>query len=212
MTEVYPDDNELLNVQSNNSEKKESMKCDYDMDQLGWWVHLLTTRSSYRADPKSRKKDLQEARSYLNMMDDVLSHLEDQLYDDLKEIEEPNISTTPEASESDKVSEPVPSSVEKVGVEGSPEPLLGKDLVGDVLIEALGFEEIPKEKDPEVAPSTEDKSEGSTLTSVEEVPTVDPPEGPEPNEPDLPRKVVGLDSPIGLESDTNAQKDTTEGE
>jgi hypothetical protein len=49
---------------------------EYGMDELGNWVHLLSKRATHRTNPAKRKKDLYDARNYLNMMDAKLKALE----------------------------------------------------------------------------------------------------------------------------------------
>jgi|SRR5581483_7440016 len=44
--------------------------------ELGNWVHLLAKRSAHRDNEAKRKKDLEDARNYLSMMDAQLSELE----------------------------------------------------------------------------------------------------------------------------------------
>lgn len=63
---------------------KDKAWCEYSLMELGWWVHLLVQRSSHRSNPKKRAKDLYDARNYLAMMDAQVSHLEDQLFEDIK--------------------------------------------------------------------------------------------------------------------------------
>ena len=67
---------------------KEGAWTEYSLAELGWFVHLLVQRSSHRSNLEKRRKDLYDARNYLNMMDAQLDHLENQLYEDLKRSEE----------------------------------------------------------------------------------------------------------------------------
>jgi len=123
---------------------KEGAWTEYSLAELGWFVHLLVQRSSHRANLEKRRKDLYDARNYLNMMDAQLDHLEDQLYEDMKRVEESNVSTTPEKPE-------------------------------------VGNEEIPKEEWDKLHPDAPD-----LLPTSEEAQKVDPPEGIDPDKPDLP--------------------------
>lgn len=41
---------------------------EYDLAELGWWVHLLVKRAGMRANPEKRAKDLEDAAAYLAMM------------------------------------------------------------------------------------------------------------------------------------------------
>lgn len=65
------------------SDYKNRAWTNYSMEELGQWIALLCKRSSHRANVEKRKKDLHDARNYLNMLCAQVSHLEDQLYDDL---------------------------------------------------------------------------------------------------------------------------------
>lgn len=48
----------------------------YTMAELGWWVHLLSTRAAHRDSAEKRAKDLKDARNYLAMMDAKLKDIE----------------------------------------------------------------------------------------------------------------------------------------
>ena len=48
----------------------------YSLAELGMWVHLLATRATHRDNPEKRKKDLYDARNYLDMMRARLDELE----------------------------------------------------------------------------------------------------------------------------------------
>lgn len=41
---------------------------DYTMAELGYWVHLYTIRASHRNNKEKAKKDLHDARNYLEIM------------------------------------------------------------------------------------------------------------------------------------------------
>jgi hypothetical protein len=41
---------------------------EYTIEELGWWVRLLTKRSTHRADRVKREKDLGEAQVYADML------------------------------------------------------------------------------------------------------------------------------------------------
>lgn len=58
---------------------------DYSLAELGQWIALLAKRSSHRSNLKKRAKDLHDARNYLNMLESQVSHLEDLLYDVMKD-------------------------------------------------------------------------------------------------------------------------------
>jgi hypothetical protein len=47
----------------------------YTLAELGWWVHLLATRSQHRANPATKAKDLEDAQNYLDMMQRKLDTL-----------------------------------------------------------------------------------------------------------------------------------------
>ncbi len=51
----------------------------YSMQELGNWVHLLSTRAVHRSDTAKMKKDLYDARNYLAMMQAKLDNLTDAL-------------------------------------------------------------------------------------------------------------------------------------
>lgn len=55
---------------------KEDAWKQYSIQELGQWVHLLSTRAQHRSNDEKRKKDLYDARNYLNMMDQKLKELE----------------------------------------------------------------------------------------------------------------------------------------
>ena len=40
----------------------------YTIAELGWWVHLFTTRARHRDNPEKRAKDIHDARNYLAMI------------------------------------------------------------------------------------------------------------------------------------------------
>lgn len=40
----------------------------YEVHELGWWVHLFLKRATHRSDPLKKQKDLEDAQNYLNMM------------------------------------------------------------------------------------------------------------------------------------------------
>jgi hypothetical protein len=48
----------------------------YTLAELGWWVHLLTTRAEHRDNPEKRAKDLYDARNYLDVMSAKLDAVE----------------------------------------------------------------------------------------------------------------------------------------
>lgn len=48
---------------------------DYTLAELGWWIHLLATRSAHRSDPVKKTKDLEDAKNYLAMMSAKLESL-----------------------------------------------------------------------------------------------------------------------------------------
>jgi hypothetical protein len=39
----------------------------YSVEELGWWVKLLTKRAEMRADPVKKAKDLEDAANYEKM-------------------------------------------------------------------------------------------------------------------------------------------------
>ena len=49
----------------------------YSLAELGWWVHLLATRSQHRADLAKKHKDLADAQAYLDMMQAKLTALKE---------------------------------------------------------------------------------------------------------------------------------------
>jgi hypothetical protein len=48
---------------------------DYELYELGWWVHLFVKRSQHRANVEKRNKDLYDAQDYLNIMQAKLDDL-----------------------------------------------------------------------------------------------------------------------------------------
>jgi hypothetical protein len=48
---------------------------DYSIDELGHWIHLLAKRSTHRTYEANRMKDLEDAQSYLSMIQAHLAHL-----------------------------------------------------------------------------------------------------------------------------------------
>ena len=54
--------------------KKDAWKA-YTLEELGNWVHLLAKRSTHRADPEKRRKDLDDAKTYWDMMGLILSEM-----------------------------------------------------------------------------------------------------------------------------------------
>lgn len=71
-------------IKPHEDDYKDKSWCEYSLTELGMWVHLLVMRSSHRSNLKKRAKDLYDARNYLAMMDAQVSHLEDQLFEDIK--------------------------------------------------------------------------------------------------------------------------------
>ena len=53
---------------------KEGSWKEYSFSELGQWVELLSKRATHRKNPEKRKKDLYDAKNYLDMM---VSRLED---------------------------------------------------------------------------------------------------------------------------------------
>ena len=41
---------------------------DYEVSELGWWVHLFVKRAEMRNNAEKARKDLQDAQAYLDMM------------------------------------------------------------------------------------------------------------------------------------------------
>ncbi len=48
---------------------------DYTLQELGNWVHLLAKRSQHRSNEDKKRKDLEDAQNYLNMMQAWLDYL-----------------------------------------------------------------------------------------------------------------------------------------
>lgn len=59
-------------LKATEKEYKEAAWQTYTLAELGWWVHLFTKRAHHRADnefgKEKRRKDLNDAQNYLNMM------------------------------------------------------------------------------------------------------------------------------------------------
>lgn len=51
---------------------------DYTLQELGNWVHLFARRSQHRSNEDKKRKDLEDAQNYLNMMQAWLDYLRDQ--------------------------------------------------------------------------------------------------------------------------------------
>lgn len=51
----------------------------YTPEELGQWVALLLKRSTHRADPDKRAKDVRDARNYLAMLEAHVEEHESQL-------------------------------------------------------------------------------------------------------------------------------------
>jgi hypothetical protein len=63
-------------IKTHESDYKPQAWEQYTLAELGMWVHLLATRAGQRADPEKRRKDLYDARNYLEMMRARLDDLE----------------------------------------------------------------------------------------------------------------------------------------
>ena len=59
---------EIRAVRERNAEERAIAEQDYTLQELGYWVHLLATRSQHRSNPEKRAKDLYDAQNYLDMM------------------------------------------------------------------------------------------------------------------------------------------------
>jgi len=64
-------------IQSHAADYKAAAWEGYTLAELGWWVHLLATRSQHRADAGKKAKDLHDAQNYLSMMQSKLDALKD---------------------------------------------------------------------------------------------------------------------------------------
>lgn len=58
----------------------------YELDELGAWVHLLCKRSKHRTDRQKREKDLRDASNYLGMMAAHVDHLLNELAESPEEL------------------------------------------------------------------------------------------------------------------------------
>jgi len=45
---------------------------DYDIDELCSWAHLLIKRATHRKNPDKMKKDIYDAKNYLDMLEEAL--------------------------------------------------------------------------------------------------------------------------------------------
>lgn len=63
-------------IEKHEADYKPEIWRQYTLAELGNWVHLLAKRADHRTHPEKRKKDLEDARNYLSMMDAQLSELE----------------------------------------------------------------------------------------------------------------------------------------
>ena len=52
---------------------------DYDIHELGMWVHVLVKRAYHRTKTKDAKKDLEDAQNYLNMMQEHINQAKEDL-------------------------------------------------------------------------------------------------------------------------------------
>ena len=46
---------------------------NYELSELGMWVHLLVKRAMHRSTKEKALKDLQDAQNYLNMMQEHIN-------------------------------------------------------------------------------------------------------------------------------------------
>lgn len=60
-------------IKAHASDYKDQAWRQYSIQELGNFVHLLVKRSSHRAEPEKRKKDLYDARNYLAMIEAHIS-------------------------------------------------------------------------------------------------------------------------------------------
>jgi len=58
---------------------KEGAWRTYSLMELGNWVHLLSRRAQHRTDLDKAKKDMLDARNYLNMMEARLDAFEEEI-------------------------------------------------------------------------------------------------------------------------------------
>lgn len=62
-------------IKPHSDDYKKGAWTDYDLMELGMWVHLLVKRSSHRSNLEKRGKDLRDARNYLDMMEAQVGNL-----------------------------------------------------------------------------------------------------------------------------------------
>jgi len=62
-------------IKNHEKDYKENAWNEYTMQELGQWVHLLSTRAQHRANGDKRVKDLYDAQNYLDMMQQRLTEL-----------------------------------------------------------------------------------------------------------------------------------------
>jgi len=63
-------------LEKHQSDYKDRAWEQYNMEELGRWVALLSKRATHRSNPEKKKKDLYDARNYLSMMEAKLAELE----------------------------------------------------------------------------------------------------------------------------------------
>jgi hypothetical protein len=51
----------------------------YSVEELEWWVRLLTKRGTHRTDEAKRAKDLYDASNYQAMLDEMRQSLNEQM-------------------------------------------------------------------------------------------------------------------------------------
>lgn len=59
-------------IQKHEPDYKAQAWDQYTMFELGYWVHLLSTRATHRDNAEKAKKDLYDAQNYLDMMQSKL--------------------------------------------------------------------------------------------------------------------------------------------
>ena len=66
-------------IKSHQADYKHHAWQDYTLEELSWWVRLLTKRSTHRTDPAKVQKDLYDAKNYQAMYDERLKHVQGEI-------------------------------------------------------------------------------------------------------------------------------------
>ncbi len=66
-------------IEKHQPDYKENAWKQYELHELGYWVHLFVKRAGHRKDIEKARKDLYDAKNYLWMMQKKLEEKENEI-------------------------------------------------------------------------------------------------------------------------------------